>query len=78
MSKLEDLRPNASVKGILPDCLVTVVNTQWYGTEPSEFTCKERSSLVAKQYLHRRTIYAFKGLRRDACGDTSFAKIAVA
>jgi len=28
MSRLEDLRPNASVQGILPNCLVSVVNTQ--------------------------------------------------
>ena len=33
MSKLEDLRPNASVQGILPNCPVTVVNTQWLGCE---------------------------------------------
>ena len=33
MSKLEDLQPNASVRGILPDCLVTVVGVQWFGSE---------------------------------------------
>jgi hypothetical protein len=26
MAKLEDLRPNAAIRGILPDALVTVVN----------------------------------------------------
>ena len=30
--KLEDLTPNVVIRGILPDCLVTVVNVQWYGS----------------------------------------------
>ncbi len=53
MSKLEDLRPNASVKGILPDCLVTVVNAQWYGTEALELTYKDPSGRVSNQLLYR-------------------------
>ena len=36
MSRLEDLRPNAAVKGLLPDALVTVVTTQWFGSEALE------------------------------------------
>lgn len=31
--RLDDLKPNASVRGILPDELITVVNVQWYGSE---------------------------------------------
>jgi hypothetical protein len=31
MSKLEDLQPNASLRGTLPDSLVTVVSVQWFG-----------------------------------------------
>jgi hypothetical protein len=53
MSKLEDLRPNASVKGILPDCLVTVVNIQWFGSEALELTYKDPSGKVANQLLYR-------------------------
>jgi hypothetical protein len=53
MGKLEDLRPNASIKGILPDCLVTVVNVQWFGTEALEFTYKDPSGKVANQLLYR-------------------------
>lgn len=41
MSKLEDLRPNSSVKGILPNCLVTVVSAQWFGSEALELTYKD-------------------------------------
>jgi hypothetical protein len=53
MSNLEDLRPNASVKGILPDCLVTVVNTQWFGTEALELTYKDPSGRLANVLLYR-------------------------
>jgi hypothetical protein len=35
MSKLEDLQPNASVWGILPHVLVTVVSVQWFGVRGS-------------------------------------------
>ncbi len=38
MSKLEDLQPNASVRGILPDGMVTVVSVQWFGSEALELT----------------------------------------
>jgi hypothetical protein len=38
MTKLEDLRPNASVQGILPNCPVTVINTQWFGSQALELT----------------------------------------
>jgi hypothetical protein len=31
MSRLEGLQPQAVVRGILPDALVTVVTTQWFG-----------------------------------------------
>src|SRR5687768_396032 len=53
MSKLEDLRTNAAVKGILPDALVTVVNTQWFGSEAIELTYKTASGKVANELLYR-------------------------
>jgi SNF2 family DNA or RNA helicase len=53
MSKLEDLRPNASVQGILPNCLVTVVNTQWFGSEALELTYKDPGGKVANELLYR-------------------------
>jgi hypothetical protein len=36
MIRLEDLQPNASVRGILPDSLITVVSVQWFGSEALE------------------------------------------
>ena len=53
MSKLEDLRPNASVKGILPDSLVTVVGVQWFGSEALELTYKDPAGRVANELLYR-------------------------
>jgi hypothetical protein len=49
MSKLEDLRPNAAVRGILPDGLVTVVNAQWFGSEALELTYKTSTGKVANE-----------------------------
>src|SRR5438094_3306828 len=53
MNRLEDLRPNATVRGILPDCLITVVNVQWYGSTALELTYETPSGRVANQLLYR-------------------------
>ncbi len=53
MGKLEDLKPNAAVKGILPDSLVTVVGTQWFGSDAIELTYKDQSGKVANTLLYR-------------------------
>lgn len=53
MSKLEDLRANASVRGILPDALVTVVTVQWFGSEALELTYKAPSGKVGSELLYR-------------------------
>jgi len=53
MSKLEDLQPNAAVRGILPDALVTVVSVQWFGSEALELTYKTPAGKVANELLYR-------------------------
>jgi SNF2 family DNA or RNA helicase len=53
MAKLEEIIKGVSVKGILPDCLVTVVNVELYGTEALELTYKDPSGKVAHQLLYR-------------------------
>jgi hypothetical protein len=53
MSKLEDLRPNAAIRGILPDGLLTVVNAQWFGSEALELTYKTAAGKVANELLYR-------------------------
>jgi len=49
----EDLRPNAAVRGILPDCLVTVVSVQWFGSEAVELTNETSTGQVANGLLFR-------------------------
>lgn len=53
MARLEDLQPNASLKGVLPDCLVTVVAVQWYGSEALELTYKDPTGKVSNELLYR-------------------------
>lgn len=51
--KLDDLRPTAAVRGILPDSLVTVVSVQWFGTNALELTYKTATGKVANELLYR-------------------------
>ncbi|MFZ3326081.1 MAG: helicase-related protein, partial [Methylocella sp.] len=53
MSKLEELRINASVQGILPNSLVSVVSVQWFGSEALELTYKDPAGKVANELLYR-------------------------
>jgi len=53
MSKLEELKPNAAVRGILPDALVTVVSVQWFGSEALELTYKSPDGKVANVLIYR-------------------------
>ncbi len=53
MLHLEDLQPNASIRGILPNGLVTVVSVQWFGSEALELTYKTAEGRVANQLLYR-------------------------
>ena len=53
MARLEDLTQGASVKGILPSCLVTVVDAQWHGSTAVELTYKDPSGSLGNQLLFR-------------------------
>ncbi len=44
---LEEILPIATIRGILPDALATVVSTQWFGSEALELTYKDPSGRVA-------------------------------
>ena len=50
---LEELQPNASVRGVLADSLVTVVSVQWFGSEAIELTYKTPAGRVANELLYR-------------------------
>ncbi len=53
MAKLEDLTPNASVRGVLPDGVVSVVAVRWFGSEALELTYKTAQGAVANELLYR-------------------------
>src|SRR5438046_4678431 len=53
MSRLEDLKQTAAVRGIVPDSLVTVVQTQWYCSEALELPYKTPDGKVDHQLIYR-------------------------
>jgi SNF2 family DNA or RNA helicase len=53
MLRLEDLLPNAAIRGLLPDMLVTVVNVQWFGSDALELTYKTPTGRVANELVYR-------------------------
>lgn len=53
MIRLEQLKQNASLRGILPDTLVTVVNVEWFGSDALELTYKTPTGKVASELLYR-------------------------
>ena len=50
---LEDLQPGATVRGILPDAAVSVVNVQWHGSNALTLIYRGPSGLVADEILYR-------------------------
>jgi len=53
MTKLEHLQPKASIRGIIPDAIATVVSVQWFGTDALELTYKTPAGKVANELLYR-------------------------
>ena len=53
MVRLEDLTRGASVKGILSDGLVTIVDVKWHGSAVVEVTYKDASGRPANELLYR-------------------------
>ncbi len=51
--RLEDLQRGASVKGIIPDSLVTVVDVKWYGSDVVELTFKDAQGHPHLELLYR-------------------------
>ena len=51
--KLEDLRPDASVRGILPDAPVTVVSTEWHGSDALTLIYRPPSGRIAEEIPYR-------------------------
>jgi SNF2 family DNA or RNA helicase len=53
MMRLEDLTKGATVKGILPNQLVTVVDVKWFGSDVVELTYKDASGRPDNELLYR-------------------------
>jgi superfamily II DNA or RNA helicase len=51
--KLEDLQPETSIKGILPDASVTVVNANWHGSDALTLVYRGPDGRVADEILYR-------------------------
>jgi SNF2 family DNA or RNA helicase len=51
--KLEELKPNTAVRGVIPECAVTVVSVQWFGSEALELTYKTPEGKVANELVYR-------------------------
>jgi len=53
MMRLEDLTKGATVRGILPNQLVTVVDVKWFGSDVVELTYKDASGRPDNELLYR-------------------------
>ena len=51
--KLEDLQPDATVRGILPDALATVVSVSWHGTDALTLVYRGPAGRLADEILYR-------------------------
>jgi superfamily II DNA or RNA helicase len=53
MAALEDLKPEATVRGILPDAPVTVISVKWFGNTALELTYRDAEGRTDQQMLYR-------------------------
>ncbi|MGH7600494.1 MAG: DEAD/DEAH box helicase, partial [bacterium] len=53
MARLEELTRGASIKGILPDNLITVVDVKWFGSAVIELTYKDASGRLGNELIYR-------------------------
>lgn len=51
--KLEDLQPNAAVRGLLTDGTATVVSVQWHGRDALTLIFRDPAGRVADEILYR-------------------------
>lgn len=52
-ARLEDLQPDASVRGVLPDALVTVISVTWHGSTSLTMVYRTPDGRVADVILYR-------------------------
>ncbi|MCL4290752.1 MAG: DEAD/DEAH box helicase [Thermoleophilia bacterium] len=52
-TRLEDLTPGARIRGVLPSQTVTVVQTEWHGTQALTLTYRDEQGRVDNELLYR-------------------------
>jgi superfamily II DNA or RNA helicase len=53
MARLEELNRGSSIRGVLPDCLVTIVDVKWHGSSAVELTYKDPAGRLGNELLFR-------------------------
>jgi SNF2 family DNA or RNA helicase len=53
MAKLEEITRGAAVKGVLPECLITVIDVKWIGAVAIELTYKDSSGQLGSELIYR-------------------------
>ncbi len=53
MSKLEELKPNASLRGVISDSIVTVLSVNWFGSDAIDLTYKTHDGRPGSELLYR-------------------------
>lgn len=53
MARLEELTRGASVRGVLPDGIVTVVDVQWHGSDVVELIYRDAAGKLGSELLYR-------------------------
>ncbi len=53
MATLEQLQPNAALRGLLPDQIVTIVSVQWHGSDALTLIYRGGGGRVAEEILYR-------------------------
>ena len=53
IARLEELTRGASIKGVVPDTLVSIIDARWYGSTALELTYKSADGRVANTLLYR-------------------------
>lgn len=64
--RLEELIKGSSIKGILPNQLVTVVDVKWFGSDVVELTYKDASGRPGNELLYRDRELTLEILTQDS------------
>ncbi|MGK7949207.1 MAG: hypothetical protein AB4368_10495 [Xenococcaceae cyanobacterium] len=51
--RLEDLTKGATVRGILPDRVITVIDTQWHGEDVVTLTYRDTNGITGDELIFR-------------------------